>query len=99
MSTESRCYRFGGGGSTHVLEAMDKSAVWSVAKLVHNILNRNEIFDIYGWRMLETVGACGRIEVDEMTGAPRSVKVGHKRGAEGRLSSARWPCNENSVAH
>lgn len=100
MSVKTRCYRLGRGGtSTHVLEAVDKSSVRSVAKLTHNILNRHKVFDIYGWCILEAVGRRGRIEIDEMTSTPRGVKVCHKRGAEGRLASACWSCNENSVAH
>jgi hypothetical protein len=99
MSVEPRGYRLARGGSTHVLKAVNKSAIRSVAKLTHNVLNRHEVFDIYGWCIFEAVGRRGRIEVDEMTGTPRRVKVGHKRGAEGRLSSACWSCNKHSVAH
>jgi hypothetical protein len=84
---------------THVLEAVNKPAIGPIAELAHRVLDRDEVFDIDGRRVLEAVGCRGRIEVYEMAGTFGRLKMCHERSAESRFSGAGWACDENCIAH
>jgi hypothetical protein len=85
--------------STHVLEAVDEPTIGPIAELAHRVFDRNEVLDIDGRRILESVGCRGRIEVYEMAGTLRGVEVSHERSAECRFSGAGWACDEDCIAH
>ena len=67
---------------TRLLEAVYKAAVGTHGHLGHDVVEGDEMPDVDGGLVLESIAGGGRVEVDDVNGATGHAEMGGERGAQ-----------------
>lgn len=84
---------------THSLETVHQTTIGAVAKLCHDVVKADQIFDINCGLVFERAGLRGGVEVNEVPCAFRGLQVRHESATECGFARAGGPSDEYSIAH
>ena len=85
------------GPTLDPLEAVDEAAVGPELELLHDVLQVDQVPDIDGGFVFESLG--GRVEVEEVDGTPDGLGVGDEGGAKGGFTGTGGTGDEDGVPH